>query len=61
MLDGYDSVSDSEREIVVRMHPLARFRIQDVAKGFKTVGYLMHQESARGIHDIDAVRAIRFH
>ena len=43
------------------MHSLAGFRIEDVAKRLEAVSHLVHQQSAGGIHHVDAVRSVRLH
>ncbi len=61
MLNGDDRVGYPQRKVVVRMHSLSGLRLQNVAEGFEAVRHIVHQQGPGRVHNVDAVRPIRFH
>ena len=61
MFEGNEVEGDAEAQIVMGVHAGLRFRLEYVVHRLETVGHAVEQQGARGIGDIDAVRAVILH
>ena len=61
LLHGGQRIGHGQREIVVRMHPHFRGLVQHVREGLEPGFDFVPQQGSRGIDDVDAIGAVRFH